>query len=127
MLVMMVCHIYIYIYIYIYQGFFWPILKTDIGPSFQLQKMYVFFSNFMEYDTRPCDRNLGDGLFLNCLIKYIFVYNRKLGDGLFLKCCEEVSQFYPNIEFDTMIIDNCCMQVCQNPQPTNRFVVCRYV
>ena len=36
---------------------------------------------------------------------------RKLGDGLFLQCCEEVAELYPKIKFDTMIIDNCCMQV----------------
>lgn len=36
---------------------------------------------------------------------------RKLGDGLFLHCCEEVAELYPKIKFDTMIIDNCCMQV----------------
>ncbi|XP_035759043.1 isocitrate dehydrogenase [NAD] subunit beta, mitochondrial [Egretta garzetta] len=35
----------------------------------------------------------------------------KLGDGLFLQCCEEVAELYPKIKFDTMIIDNCCMQV----------------
>lgn len=39
----------------------------------------------------------------------------KLGDGLFLKCCEEVAQYYPKIEFETMIIDNCCMQLVSNP------------
>lgn len=39
----------------------------------------------------------------------------KLGDGLFIKCCEEVAQFYPKIKFDTMIIDNCCMQLVSNP------------
>ena len=37
--------------------------------------------------------------------------SRKLGDGLFLKCCGEVSRDYPNIEYNSMIIDNCCMQV----------------
>ncbi|XP_077789808.1 isocitrate dehydrogenase [NAD] subunit beta, mitochondrial isoform X1 [Podarcis muralis] len=39
----------------------------------------------------------------------------KLGDGLFLRCCKEVSELYPKIKFDTMIIDNCCMQLVQNP------------
>ncbi|KAG8134239.1 hypothetical protein E2320_007370 [Naja naja] len=34
-----------------------------------------------------------------------------MGDGLFLRCCEEVAELYPKITFDTMIIDNCCMQV----------------
>ncbi len=35
----------------------------------------------------------------------------KLGDGLFLRSCEEISQLYPNIKFDAMIIDNTSMQV----------------
>ncbi|XP_043919930.1 isocitrate dehydrogenase [NAD] subunit beta, mitochondrial isoform X2 [Protopterus annectens] len=39
----------------------------------------------------------------------------KLGDGLFLQCCEEVAELYPRIQFETMIIDNCCMQLVQNP------------
>ncbi|XP_043824883.1 isocitrate dehydrogenase [NAD] subunit beta, mitochondrial-like [Dromiciops gliroides] len=39
----------------------------------------------------------------------------KLGDGLFLQCCEEVAEQYPKIKFETMIIDNCCMQLVQNP------------
>lgn len=39
----------------------------------------------------------------------------KLGDGLFLKCCEEVAQFYPKIQYETMIIDNCCMQLVSKP------------
>ena len=37
---------------------------------------------------------------------------RKLSDGLFLRECEKVAELYPNIEFCSMIIDNCCMQVC---------------
>lgn len=39
----------------------------------------------------------------------------KLGDGLFLKCCEEVSEMYPTIQYENMIIDNCCMQLVSNP------------
>uniref|UniRef100_A0A6I8PIP6 Isocitrate dehydrogenase [NAD] subunit, mitochondrial n=1 Tax=Ornithorhynchus anatinus TaxID=9258 RepID=A0A6I8PIP6_ORNAN len=39
----------------------------------------------------------------------------KLGDGLFLQCCEEVAELYPKVQFETMIIDNCCMQLVQNP------------
>ncbi|KAG2466372.1 IDH3B dehydrogenase, partial [Polypterus senegalus] len=39
----------------------------------------------------------------------------KLGDGLFLQSCQEVAQLYPKIKYETMIIDNCCMQLVQNP------------
>lgn len=40
----------------------------------------------------------------------------KLGDGLFLRCCGEVAKDYPDIEYNSMIIDNCCMQLVSNPQ-----------
>ncbi|KAM7539457.1 hypothetical protein Aperf_G00000049879 [Anoplocephala perfoliata] len=40
----------------------------------------------------------------------------KLGDGLFLRTCEEVSRLYPSIQFDSIIIDNCCMQLVSRPQ-----------
>ncbi|KAK7094418.1 isocitrate dehydrogenase [NAD] subunit beta, mitochondrial-like isoform X1 [Littorina saxatilis] len=39
----------------------------------------------------------------------------KLGDGLFLQCCEEVSKMFPDIQYESMIIDNCCMQLVSNP------------
>ena len=39
----------------------------------------------------------------------------KLGDGLFLKSCEEMAQLYPMIEFETLIVDNCTMQLVSNP------------
>merc|ERR1719466_65677 len=40
----------------------------------------------------------------------------KLGDGLFLKCCGEVAALYPNIEFESMIVDNTTMQLVSKPQ-----------
>ncbi|EYB82599.1 hypothetical protein Y032_0355g3316 [Ancylostoma ceylanicum] len=40
----------------------------------------------------------------------------KLGDGLFLKTCQEVASQYPKIEFDSMIIDNTCMQLVSKPE-----------
>ncbi|PIO48346.1 MAG: isocitrate dehydrogenase (NAD(+)) [[Chlorobium] sp. 445] len=40
----------------------------------------------------------------------------KLADGLFLKCCQEVSQDYPELQYDEVIVDNCCMQLVLNPQ-----------
>merc|ERR1711981_354238 len=36
-------------------------------------------------------------------------------DGLFLRTCREVSQDYPSIEFNDMIVDNTCMQLVSNP------------
>ena len=47
---------------------------------------------------------------------FFFFHQRKLGDGLFLRCCGEVSKDYPDIEYNSMIIDNCCMQLVSNPQ-----------
>lgn len=40
----------------------------------------------------------------------------KMGDGLFLQSCREISELYPNIKFENMIIDNCCMQLVSKPQ-----------
>ncbi|XP_066473993.1 isocitrate dehydrogenase [NAD] subunit gamma, mitochondrial isoform X1 [Tiliqua scincoides] len=40
----------------------------------------------------------------------------KLGDGLFLQCCKEVAAGYPDITFDSMIVDNTTMQLVSRPQ-----------
>merc|ERR1712203_961114 len=40
----------------------------------------------------------------------------KLGDGLFLRSCQEISELYPHIQFDEMIVDNACMQMVSKPQ-----------
>uniref|UniRef100_A0A1I7TLG9 Isocitrate dehydrogenase [NAD] subunit, mitochondrial n=1 Tax=Caenorhabditis tropicalis TaxID=1561998 RepID=A0A1I7TLG9_9PELO len=40
----------------------------------------------------------------------------KLGDGLFLKTCEGVAKQYPKIQFESMIIDNTCMQLVSKPE-----------
>jgi len=39
----------------------------------------------------------------------------KLADGLFMQSCQEMSKMYPKMEFETMIVDNCCMQLVSNP------------
>ncbi|CAF0733919.1 unnamed protein product [Adineta steineri] len=39
----------------------------------------------------------------------------KLSDGLFIDCCREISADYPDIKFDTMIVDNTCMQLVNRP------------
>lgn len=40
----------------------------------------------------------------------------KSADGLFLECCEKVAAKYPFIEFESMIVDNTCMQMASRPQ-----------
>jgi isocitrate/isopropylmalate dehydrogenase len=37
--------------------------------------------------------------------------------GLFIKCCREVSELYPDITYDEMIVDNACMQLVRDPAP----------
>ena len=39
----------------------------------------------------------------------------KLSDGLFLDCAREVAKKYPQIGFGEILVDNCCMQLVQNP------------
>ncbi|XP_015866645.3 isocitrate dehydrogenase [NAD] catalytic subunit 5, mitochondrial isoform X1 [Ziziphus jujuba] len=36
-------------------------------------------------------------------------------DGLFLKCCREVAEKYPDITYEEVVIDNCCMMLVKNP------------
>lgn len=40
----------------------------------------------------------------------------KLSDGLFLKCAEDVAKDFPEIEFRSVIVDNCCMQLVTKPE-----------
>ena len=40
----------------------------------------------------------------------------KKSDGLFLSCCREVAKKYPQLQYDEVIVDNCCMQLVANPQ-----------
>jgi len=39
----------------------------------------------------------------------------KLSDGLFLDCARTVSKEYQDINFREILVDNCCMQLVQNP------------
>lgn len=39
----------------------------------------------------------------------------KLSDGLFLDCARKIAKKYPNIGFTEILVDNCCMQLVQNP------------
>ena len=39
----------------------------------------------------------------------------KLSDGLFLDCAREVAKKFSQIQFREILVDNCCMQLVQNP------------
>src|SRR5262245_26065030 len=39
----------------------------------------------------------------------------KLSDGLFLDCCRRVAKDHPEIQYDELIVDNCCMQLVLDP------------
>ncbi|KFK24781.1 hypothetical protein AALP_AA8G024000 [Arabis alpina] len=39
----------------------------------------------------------------------------QMTDGLFLKCCREVAEKYPEITYEEVVIDNCCMMLVKNP------------
>ncbi|KAI3704484.1 hypothetical protein L1987_74705 [Smallanthus sonchifolius] len=40
----------------------------------------------------------------------------KLADGLFLESCREIAKKYPKIEYNEIIVDNCCMQLVSKPE-----------
>eukprot|EP00798_Chlamydomonas_sp_ICE-L_P016390 gene16390-22592_t len=39
----------------------------------------------------------------------------KKSDGLFIECCREVSENYPDIKYNELIVDNACMQLVKDP------------
>jgi isocitrate dehydrogenase (NAD+) len=39
----------------------------------------------------------------------------KLSDGLFLECVRNIAQFYPEIVYEELIVDNTCMQMVLDP------------
>ncbi|CAK8688706.1 unnamed protein product [Clavelina lepadiformis] len=39
----------------------------------------------------------------------------KLADGMFLDSCRKISKLYPKIKFESMIVDNTCMQLTSHP------------
>ena len=39
----------------------------------------------------------------------------KLSDGLFLEAARKIAEKYPQINFREILVDNCCMQLVQNP------------
>jgi isocitrate dehydrogenase (NAD+) len=39
----------------------------------------------------------------------------KLSDGLFLDCCRKVGEGFPDVTYDEIIVDNCCMQLVLDP------------
>jgi isocitrate dehydrogenase (NAD+) len=39
----------------------------------------------------------------------------KLSDGLFLDCCRTVAKGFPEVRYDEIIVDNCCMQLVLDP------------
>ncbi|KAE8701318.1 Isocitrate dehydrogenase regulatory subunit 1 [Hibiscus syriacus] len=40
----------------------------------------------------------------------------KLADGLFLESCRRVATKYPTIEYNEIIVDNCCLQLVSKPE-----------
>jgi isocitrate dehydrogenase (NAD+) len=47
----------------------------------------------------------------------------KRSDGLFLSCCREVSKKYPQLQYEEVIVDNCCMQLVADPQRSDVMVL----
>src|SRR6185436_12952270 len=40
----------------------------------------------------------------------------KMSDGLFLTCCREAAAQFPEIVYNELIVDNCCMQLVMRPE-----------
>lgn len=43
----------------------------------------------------------------------------KMSDGLFLNTAREISEEFPDVEFDTEVLDNTCLKIVTDPTPYN--------
>ncbi|KAG4302013.1 hypothetical protein PCK1_001688 [Pneumocystis canis] len=43
----------------------------------------------------------------------------KISDGLFVKTAHDISKEYPDIAFETELLDNACLKIVSNPKPYN--------
>jgi len=39
----------------------------------------------------------------------------RMSDGLFLKCCRNLAAEYPDVKFEEMFLDTCCLKMVQDP------------
>merc|ERR1719378_872929 len=39
----------------------------------------------------------------------------RMSDGLFLKCCRNLASEYPDVNFEEMFLDTCCLKMVQDP------------
>ncbi len=47
----------------------------------------------------------------------------KMSDGLFLTCCREIAAMFPEIAYNELIVDNCCMQLLMRPETFDLLVL----
>ena len=43
----------------------------------------------------------------------------KMSDGLFLRIAQDIARDYPNVEFDSELLDNACLKIVSDPTPYN--------
>ncbi|KAF2765385.1 isocitrate dehydrogenase, NAD-dependent [Teratosphaeria nubilosa] len=43
----------------------------------------------------------------------------KMSDGLFLRLARDIAKDYPNVEFDSELLDNACLKIVSDPTPYN--------
>jgi isocitrate dehydrogenase (NAD+) len=47
----------------------------------------------------------------------------KMSDGLFLQCCREAAAQFPEVTYNELIVDNCCMQLVMRPETFDLLVL----
>src|SRR5215470_8608834 len=47
----------------------------------------------------------------------------KMSDGLFLECCRAAAKDFPEIQYNELIVDNCCMQLVMRPETFDLLVL----
>lgn len=93
------------------------------SSSLSFFSILVSLTNFCQVITKFCSERIAKYAF-----EYAYLNNRKkvtavhkanimkLADGLFLESCREVASKYPGIQYNEIIVDNCCMQLVAKPE-----------
>ncbi|GFY94505.1 isocitrate dehydrogenase 1 [Actinidia rufa] len=97
------------------------------GRAINIEMHLQHLNNLLLLDTKVITKFCSERI-AKYAFEYAYLNNRKkvtavhkanimkLADGLFLESCREVASKYPSIEYNEIIVDNCCMQLVSKPE-----------
>lgn len=85
----------------------------------KLLKLFLLYQVITKFCSERIAQYAFEYAYLNNRKKVTAVHKAnimKLADGLFLESCREIAAQYPTIEYNEIIVDNCCMQLVSKPE-----------